>query len=65
MKTGQQISDERAEIQRLRQRADNIEHEVNSLRREARERERLLEQSLIELPERRKDADDMYRTRPR
>jgi cell division protein FtsB len=50
MKTGQQISDERAEIARLRRRADNLEHEVNSLRREARERERLLEQSLLELP---------------
>jgi cell division protein FtsB len=50
MKTGQQISDELSAIANLRRRADNLEHEVNSLRRDARERERLLDQSRLELP---------------
>lgn len=50
MKTGQEISDERAAIVDLRRRANMMEADAGFLRREARERERLLEQSLLELP---------------
>jgi hypothetical protein len=59
MKTGQQISDERAAIVELRRRANMLEADASALRREAKER------SLIELPDRRKGADDMYHIRPR
>lgn len=53
MKTGQEISDERAVIVAMRRRANMMEADADQLRREAKERERLLEQSLLELPARR------------
>lgn len=50
MKTGQEISDERSAIVDLRRRANMLVADADRLRREARERERLLEQSLLEPP---------------